>query len=68
MVTVLYCLPCETRQLLEINEASNQHAANVLKASSFVLARERTVLVRLPYSLTSRGGSHIIKGIIQINV
>ena len=35
------------------------NAANVLKASSFVLACDRTVCVRSPYSLKSRGGSHI---------
>ena len=31
----------------------------MLKASSFVLACERAVCVRSPYSLKSRGGSHI---------
>ena len=41
----------------EVNEASNKHAANVLKASSFVSACERTVRVRSPYSLESCGGS-----------
>ena len=35
-----------------------RHAANVLKASSFVLACDRTVWVRSPYSLKSRGGLH----------
>ena len=31
----------------------------MLKASSFVFACERAVCVRSPYSLKSRGGSHI---------
>ena len=43
----------------EVNEASNLHAANVLKARSFVLACYCTVCERSPYSLKSRGGSHI---------
>ena len=43
----------------DVNKASNQHAANVLKASSFVLACERAVCVHSPYSLKSRGGSHL---------
>ena len=44
----------------DVNEASNWHAANVLKASSFVLACERAVCVRSPYSLKSRGESQLI--------
>ena len=41
----------------EVNEASNLHTANVLKARSFVLACQCTVSVRSPYSLKSRGGT-----------
>ena len=43
----------------EFNEASNLHAANVLKARSFVLACQCTVCVRSPSSLKSRGGSQM---------
>ena len=43
----------------QVNEAGNFHAANVLKARSFVLACQCTVSVRSPYSLKSRRGSHI---------
>ena len=44
----------------DVNEASNWHAANVSTASSFVLACERAMCMRSPYSLKSRGGSHML--------
>lgn len=44
----------------DVSEVRNLHAANMLKASSFVSARERAVCMRSPYSLKSRGGSHIL--------
>jgi len=47
----------------EVNEARNQHAADVLKVSSFVLARNHTVWVRSPYSLKSCGGSQLISSV-----
>ena len=43
----------------EGKEARNLHAANTLKAHSFVLACQCTMCVRSPYSLKSRGGSQL---------
>ena len=43
----------------EGKEARNLHAANALKARSFVSACQCTMCVRSPYSLKSRGGSQL---------